>query len=115
MRSPHKKAHPACASRTWGDCDKVSANRYADWQAMQQVILAYRLVVAGKMPAFMKDDSLMGQLVRLIGGKQAAIQNDDGTESRGAWTKRILAAVQRMKDGDLPAYNLYELPKSGGR
>jgi hypothetical protein len=110
MRPPHKKAHATCeyGATTWGECDKARDNAYADWQAMQQVILAYNIVVGGRAKAFKKDDTQFGQLVQLINGDRDIFVNDDGNESRAPFIERLRAAIARFSAGDLPAYNLYE-------
>jgi len=108
-RAPHKTAHPDCKwqAGTWSECDAASANHYADWQAMQQVILAYNVVVGGRAGSYKKEQSLFAQLVQLIAGDRESLDNKDGTPSGSAFTQRVLAAIERLKQSDLPEYNLY--------
>lgn len=110
MRAPHKQVHATCefGATTWSDCDKARDNAYLDWQAMQQVILAYNLVVAGKAGEFRKTDNALSSLVLYISGDAAEMLNDDGNPSRAPFVMRIRAAIERFKAGDLPAYNLYQ-------
>lgn len=112
-RPPHKKAHDVCpfgVTTTWADCDKARDNAYADWQAMQQVILAYNTVVkaGGETPAaYRKSTTLYDQLVQLIGGSREDLMNDDGNPHEGPWAVRLRAAIERFKAGDIPVYCLY--------
>jgi hypothetical protein len=112
-RAPHKKAHEVCpfgVTTTWADCDKARDDMYVDWQAMQQVILAYNTVVkaGGETPAsYRKEKGLYAQLVQLIGGTREDLTNDDGNPHEGAWALRLRAAIERFKAGDIPVYCLY--------
>jgi hypothetical protein len=111
-RPLHRKAHPDCkyGAANWGECDKASDNEFADWQAMQQVILAYNTVVkaGGETPtAYRKEKGLYAQLVQLIGGTREDLTNDDGNPHEGAWALRLRAAIERFKAGDIPVYCLY--------
>lgn len=112
VRRPlHKTAHSLCQHANWSACDKAADNAKADWDAMQQVILAYNLVVraGGETPKeFRKGKGLFEQLVQLIGGAREELVNDDGNPHQGPWPTRIRAAITRFKAGDLPTYNLYE-------
>lgn len=113
LRRPlHKQAHPDCqyGATTWGECDKVGDNIYADWQAMQQVLLAYRIVVIGDPKWFRKDEGQFGQLVHVLEGTASDFINDDGNASQAPWVIRLRAAIERVKAGDLPEYNLYAVP-----
>lgn len=113
MRTPHKKAHAVCpwAAATWGACDKAADSAYADWQAMQQVLLAWRVATAGEaaVKRYRKDDGQFAQLVRVVAGEAEDIMNDDGNPARTPWVQRLRAAIERVKAGDLPAYTLYTL------
>lgn len=106
MRANHShwEGGPPCDLSTKKACD----DRLADWAAMQQVLLAYRIVMDGRAKAYTKDKSLVGQLVLYIAGLKESLDNKDGTPSEAASTKRIVAAVARVVAGDLPGYNLYD-------
>lgn len=108
MRRPlHKVGHPDCAHANWSECDKARDVRYQDWQAMQSVILAYNLVVQGKVNDFLRDKGTFAQLVQHIAGKREDIMNDDGNPSMTPFVIKLRAAIERFKAGDLPGYNLY--------
>ena len=106
MRANHShwEGGPPCDLSTKRACD----DRAADWAAMQQVILAYNIVVQGRAKAYSKEPGLFGQLVQYIAGMKASLDNKDGTPSESAFTKRVVAALARVSAGDLPVYNLYE-------
>lgn len=112
-RPPHKKAHEVCpfgVTTTWADCDKARDDAKADWDAMQQVILAYNIVVReqakGRAEGY-REKSLFDQLVRYLRGQQADLMNDDGNPHVGPWAMRLRAAIERFKAGDIPVYCLY--------
>lgn len=107
-RPLHKKAHENCPHANWGECDKATTAAYTDWQAMQQVILAYNVVVGGRAGAFRKEESAFAQLVKLIAGEREDIMNDDGNPSQSVFVIRLRDAIERFKAGDLPVYNLVE-------
>jgi hypothetical protein len=109
VRAQHKQAHAVCeyGATNWSDCDKARTNAYNDWLAMQQVILAYRIVVGGRAAAYRKDKSTFGRLVQYIAGEAEDITTADGDPNESAWVGRLRAAVERVKEGNLPAYNLY--------
>jgi hypothetical protein len=116
-RSPHKKVHEVCpwGSTTWAECDKAADNAKADWDAMQQVILAYRIALRpGRNEGYRGDNSLFAQLVRYIRGQQEDIMNEDGNPHVGPWALRLRAAIARFIAGDLPRYNLYRIPGHDG-
>lgn len=112
MRQPHKTVHAVCpwGVTTWGECDKARDNAYADWQAFQAVLLSYIIVVREERPKGFKGDSLDEQLVQLIRGQRQQLMNKDGNPAVSPWAQRLLAAIERFKAGDFPAYNLYRLP-----
>lgn len=111
-RPPHKTAHATCeyGAANWADCDKARDNAKADWDAMQQVILAIRIVSkereAGRAEGY-REKSMFDQLVRVFRGTQEDLMNDDGNPHVGPWALRLRAAVARYHAGDLPRYNLY--------
>lgn len=105
MPHSHREGGRTCDLSTKKACEE----RYADWQAMQQVVLAYKVVVQGAAKRYRKDGGQLGQLVQLINGDREFIVNADGNPSEGPWVKRLLAAVERVKAGDLPRYNLVSL------
>jgi hypothetical protein len=109
-RPLHKIAHPVCewAAANWGDCDKARAVVYADWQAMQQVILAYNVCMTGDTTKYRKEKSQFAGLVQYINGDVEEMLNDDGNPSVAPFVVRLRAAIERFKAGDLPAYNLYQ-------
>lgn len=112
-RSPHKKAHAVCpygVDGTWAECDKVFDGIRADWDAMQQVILAARIVDRRDTRTYRKGKDAFSQLVRWMDGQQADIMNDDGNSHVGAFVVRLRAARERYIAGDLPRYNLYTPP-----
>lgn len=106
-RPLHKVAHATCPLPNWAACDKVRDETYADWQAMQQVLLAYNIVVGDRWKAYRKDKGAFAQLVQFLAGERQDIMNDDGNASQAAWVLRLRAAIERVKAGDLPGYNLY--------
>lgn len=115
MRPQHKKAHPACPNgANWSHCDAVVKALYENWQAMQQVLLAYLIVTEGRAGAFKKDDTQFGQLVQLIAGAREKFVNKDGNESEAGFVIKLRAAIQHVVAGDLPAYNLYHIPVPPG-
>lgn len=106
MPHTHWDGGPTCSHRTKKACDEA----YADWQATQQVLLAVKVVRAGHVRGFKGDKSVTAQLVRYIAGEQADILNDDGNPHEGPWVVRLRAAIERLKAGDVPGYNLYTMP-----
>ena len=92
---------------------KACDEEYANWQAFQQVYLAYKIVLLGDTKRFKGDKGQLAQLVRVIAGEQDDVMNDEGNRSEAPWVKRLRAALERFKAGDFPAYNLYEVPTSG--
>jgi len=74
---------------------------------MQQVLLAYRIALSGNIKGYRKDKGQFAQLVKVIAGEQADFMNEDGNPSQAAWVVRLRAAIERVKAGDLPSYNLY--------
>ena len=104
----HREGGPVCDLPTKKACDE----RFQDWQAMQQVILAYNIAARGETKPYRKDKSLFGQLIRYIAGEQGDIMNDDGNSSQAPFTIRVRGAIERVIAGDLPGCNLYE-PTSG--
>ncbi len=87
---------------------KACEDNYADWQAMQQVLLALKVVVEGRTPAFKKEKSQFAQLVLIIAGEQVDFTTDDGVPARAPWVMRLRAAMERVKVGALPLYNLVQ-------
>lgn len=104
----HWEGGPVCDLPTKKACD----DRKADWDAMQQVILAYNVVVRGDSARYRREKSVLGQLVRYITGEQEDIMNDDGNPSQAPGVLRLRAAIERVKAGDLPVYTLYT-PSTG--
>lgn len=100
---PYYEQAPTCPLRTLKECDNV----VADWQAMQQVILAYNIAARGGHAPYRKEKSAFAQLVLYIAGERDEILNDDGNASQAPWVLRLRAAIERFKAGDLPSYNLY--------
>jgi hypothetical protein len=86
---------------------KACEDRYSDWQAMQQVLLAYRVALRGDAPRYRKESSVFAQLVGYIAGDRESLDNKDGTASAAPFTKRILAAIDRVIVGGAAGYNLY--------
>lgn len=103
----HYEGGPPCDLSTKKACDE----RFADWQAMQQVLLAYLIVSEGRAKQYKKDDTQFGQLVQYIAGERESITNADGNASEAPWVKRLMAAIERVIAGDLPVYNLVRLGK----
>jgi hypothetical protein len=106
-RPLHKKAHLLCPYPNWSACDKAADDAKADWDAMQQVLLAYRIASEGRR---LKEDNQFANLIDYIGGHVEVILNKEGNPNRSTWVTRLLAAIERFKAGDLPAYNLYGIP-----
>jgi hypothetical protein len=109
VRSPHKKVHANCeyGASTWAECDKAADNVYADWQAMQQVLLAYRVALTGRR---IRENNHFAQLVDIMLGHREVIVNKDGNPNEGQDVARLYAAIERVKAGDIPGYTLYTLP-----
>lgn len=82
-----------CDIPTKKECDAA----YADWQAAQQVALAARVVRAGRAGEYRRDVSVFGQLVQCLAGTKETITAGDGEESRQAFTKRVLAMLDRYR------------------
>lgn len=106
----HIEGGPACSFRTKKDCEE----NYADWQAFQQVLLAYRIALSGATKPYRKDKGVMAQLVQYIAGERDEIVNEDGNPSQQPFVRRLRAAIARFKAGDIPAYNLYDIPTKEG-
>lgn len=106
-RAAHKVAHAVCpyGAANWSDCDKAAKEVYSDWQAMQQVILAYNVAARGDTKRWRKDSGAFAQLVLYIAGEREEMLNDDGNPSQAPWVMRLRAAIERFKAGDLPVYN----------
>lgn len=85
---PDKKG-PLCRFKTKRECDQA----YADWQAERWVYLAKSIVKKGHTGAFAKDDTVFGQLVRVVAGDKETITNDRGVESDSPFARRVLAAL----------------------
>lgn len=115
MRRKHSVAHATCpyGADNWARCDKYRDVEYLNWCAMQQVILAARVVDAGETKPYRKDKGIFAQLVQWLNGDREDIMNDDGNPNEGAFVVRLRAARARYLAGDLPRYNLYT-PPSGG-
>ena len=105
MGHTHQPGGPDSEMRTKKLCD----DRYTDWQAMQQVLLAYKLALSGQAKRFRKSKTVFDQLVCYIAGEQEEIVNDDGNPNMNPWVIRLRAAIERVSSGDLPGYNLYEV------
>ena len=109
MKRPlHKVAHSVCPHANWAACDKAAEASYRTWGYMQQVILAYNIVVGGRSMAFRKEKGLFAQLVQLIAGDRDELMNDEGNPSESRDAIGLREAIERFKAGDLPGYNLYE-------
>lgn len=76
---------------------KACDERYAEWQADQQVWLAHRIVQKGDGPRFRKDTTVFGQLVQVMAGERQTITNADGVEAQSAFTQRVLRALDRWR------------------
>lgn len=101
----HQDGGPVCVHATKKACEEA----YADWQAMQQVILAWRIASRSENLRPWRGGSVFDQLVLVIAGAQADITTAEGNVSQAPWVKRLRAALERAKAGDLPRYNLYRL------
>jgi len=77
---------------------KVCNDQYADWQAAQHVALAHRVVREGRAGMYRHDKDVFGQLVQVINGDKATITAGDGEESQNAFTRRVLAMLERYRD-----------------
>lgn len=88
---------------------KACEDRYADWQAMQHVILAYNIVKQGKAKRYRKQKGQLAQLVLYIAGEQDAIMTAEGNVSVTPWVLRLMRAIERVKAGDVPGYTLYTI------
>lgn len=91
---------------------KACDDRYADWQAMQQVIAAYNVVVSNRWKAYRKEKSAFAQLVLWLAGDRTDIMNDDGNPSQAPWVIRLRAAIRRVIAGEVPRYTLYRLAEA---
>jgi hypothetical protein len=81
---------------------------------MQQVILAFNIAIRGETKSYRKEKTQFAQLVRYISGEQDDIMNEDGNRSLAPWVVRLRAAIERVKAGELPGYNLYEPHDASG-
>lgn len=113
MSHVHREGGPTCDLSTKKACE----DRYADWQAMQQVLLAYSVVMRS-VPAhksyYRKGKDQFSQLVRYIAGDIDVMTNADGNPSVAPWTQRLLRAIARVREADLPGYTLYTIPTPPG-
>lgn len=103
MAHSHWEGGPPCDLSTKKACE----DRYADWQAMQQVLLAYNAVIGGRGADYKKESSQFAQLVQWLAGDREDIMNEDGNPSQAPWVVRLRAAVERVRSGDLPGYTMY--------
>lgn len=99
MHGPEEGSRP-CDLHTKKACE----DRYADWQAMQQVLLAYSIALRGNR---LKEDNVLSQLVDVIGGHKEYITTKEGNPNATTWVARLYAAMERVKSGELPGYTLY--------
>lgn len=108
---PFFEQAPYCDLSTKKACEE----RFADWQAMQQVILAHNVVARAQGAPVRRDgNSVFDQLVLVIAGQRATITNGDGVQSEAAFTRRILAALERYRaEGPGPGRHLYQPPEAG--
>ena len=90
----HWEGGPVCKFATKKACD----DNYANWQAAQQVTLAHRVVREGRARMFRGDKSVFAQLIRVITGDQQTITAGDGEESQAAFTRRVLAMLERYRE-----------------
>jgi hypothetical protein len=86
----HREGGPTCDLPTRKACDE----RYADWQAAQQVRLAALIVARGDAKNFRKDSSVFGQLVQVMGGLRETITNQDGLPSEAPFTRRVMRMLE---------------------
>lgn len=93
MAHSHWEGGPVCRFPTKKACE----DNYANWQAAQQVVLAHRVVREGRAAAFRRDKSVFGQLVMVIAGDKETITAGDGEESQNAFTRRVLAMLDRYR------------------
>lgn len=112
-RDLHRQVHSVCpnGAANWADCDRVADDRYQDWQAMQQVLLAFMILRSGEEAKIkrMKRDGQFGALLRYMAEDAPDILNDEGNPAATPWANRLRAACARAVAGDLPNYNLYGL------
>jgi hypothetical protein len=81
----HQDGGPVCTARTKRDCD----DRYANWQAAQQVLLAARVVAQGPVALrrFRGEDGVFAQLVNVLAGDRSTIDGE------APFTRRLRAAL----------------------
>lgn len=116
-RELHRRAHSTCpnGAANWADCDKIADDRYADWQAMQTVLLAWKVLRSGETAKIkrMKAEGQFGALMRYMLGEAEDIMNDEGNPNESPIANRLRAAVNRALAGDYPNYNLYGIKPKG--
>ena len=91
----HRDGGDTCKLPTKKACDDA----YADWQAMQQVRLAAYVIAQNRSGDYRKDKSVFGQLVQLMAGDRESLDNKDGTAASAPFTRRILSALNKYKNG----------------
>lgn len=91
------RPNTVCSAKSKKACDE----KHANWQADQQVILALKVVAQGRSASYKKDDTVFGQLVRVLAGEKPGITNGEGNEASAPFTKRLLASVERYNAGAL--------------
>jgi hypothetical protein len=62
-----------------------------------QVELAAQIVLAGRTGDFRRDDTVFGQVVRIVAGQQADFLTKDGIPNRQPFTNRLRAAIERYR------------------
>ena len=98
MSHTHWEGGPTCSFSTKKACD----DNFANWQAAQQVALAQRVVREGRAGHFRKGNDVFSQLVQVINGDKQTITAGDGEESQNAFTRRILAMLERYREENPP-------------
>jgi hypothetical protein len=91
----HKHDGEDCLSGLTG---KECSDRYADFQAAQQVALAHHVVREGRDKGFRKGKDVFSQLVQVILGERETITAGDGEASQAAFTRRIVAMIERYRE-----------------
>lgn len=85
---------------------KACEEEFADWQAMQQVVLAQLILAKHGKP--MKGKGMIEQLTQMFAGERETIVNNDGNESQTPFTQRLIRAYKRYQaEGPGPGWHLY--------
>lgn len=95
MSHTHDGEHP-CSQPSVKACNAA----YTQWQAWSQVLLAARVIehmTPDTRARWRRDDTIFGQLVKVMDGQQADVMNEDGNPSQSAFVIRLREALERYR------------------